>query len=461
MSEFPQENSEPNSLETRPIGRLLLEYSIPAILGMTIVAINQIISTIFIGYGIGSDGIAAMGITFPLSNLLIAFCQIAGTGGPSVCSLEMGRKNIRLAEHTLGQILTVQIATGLFFGITSYVFLTPLLLLFGASTQTLPLAYDYMLWTVLSTPISFVMIALNNSARSSGYPSKALFTSLLCTIINTFLTPLFIFKLHWGMQGAGAALAIAQSAGVLWLLAHFCRSSSALSFRRNTFFPEFAIIRSIVSIGMSPFLLNAGSCLVVILLNRALVTHGGDNAVGAFGIINRVIMLFSMSCVGLGQAMQPIVGYNHGAGRPDRVREALLKTVLTASAFTAIGFLASERCPQLLVKLFTDHDGLTALSIHGLRLCNAALFLVGSQMVTAVYYQSIGRAPLAMLLSLCRQFLFLTPCLLYLPTRFGLEGVWYSLPASDSAAFFVTLLVFALNHRELMPIAGQQQTNKP
>ncbi len=446
---FPDAQKDANELGTLPIGRLLFSYSIPAIIGMTVVSVNQVFSSIFVGYGVGPLGLAAMGIAFPIVSLLIAFCQIAGTGGPAVCSIELGKKNMVRAEQTLGQIVTLQLSLGALFGLCLYFMLEPLLLLFGASKDTLPLATDYMLTIVVTAPVFFLMIGLNNAARSSGYPKKAMITALFSAVTNCILAPLFIFSLGWGMVGAGAALAVSQAVSCLWLVLHFFSRTATLRFRKGTFWPRLALIRPIVSIGMSPFLLNAGSCIVVILINYALFSTGGDEAVGAYGIINRLQMLFSMACFGLGLGMQPIVGFNHGANRPDRIREALARTVLVASLITSSGCLAAELFPFALVGMFTDDPGLAAVAIRGLRISSMCFFLMGCQMIVSVYFQSIGRASLAIVLSLSRQIIFLVPCILLLPGWFGLDGVWYSIPVADFTAAVVTLTVFAFNRKEL------------
>ena len=436
-----------NPLETRPVGKLLLEYSIPAILGMTIASINQIISSVFIGHGVGPLGLTALGITFPLVNLLVAFCQPIAIGGAAICSIALGRKDLPQASQILGQVLVLEIVAGVLFGVGFYFLLDPLLVFFGATKNTLYHAREYMLALIITAPAAFIMIGLNNVMRASGHPRKAMITALFSALVNCILTPIFVFWLNMGMFGAGIAVAIGQGASCFWLLHHFLRSSSVVRFQKGVYRLRGELVKPILAIGTSPFLLNVGGCLVVILLNRGLLTYGGDLAVGAFGIINRILLLFAMACVGLGQGLQPIIGYNLGARRYNRVKLALKYGLFAGVAMTTAGFLAFQLTPGLLARCFTEHADLLTISVNGLRITGAVFFLVGPQIITAVYFQSIGRASIAVLLSVSRQMLFLIPCILFLPRWFGLDGVWWSLPVSDMMAFLLSSFILFWSFR--------------
>lgn len=301
------QNQKANEMGTKGVGRLLLEYSIPAILGMVIVALNQIISSIYIGHGVGHLALAAMAVTFPLVNLLMAFCLLVAVGCAALCSIELGRKDMQKARSMLGHSVLLEIMFGLFFGILFWVFLDPLLMFFGASGETLRYAHEFMMPLVLLSPLSFLMLGFNFLARATGYPKTAMMTALLSSVGIVAFSPVFIFWWGWGMYGAAWAQIAGQAMSVIWLVAHFARRSSLIHFQKDIWKLSSEAFRRIVAIGMAPFLINFCACIVVVIINRALKEHGGDLAIGAFGILNRLLMLFAMSVIGLGQGMQPIM----------------------------------------------------------------------------------------------------------------------------------------------------------
>ncbi|MEG2149902.1 MAG: MATE family efflux transporter [Bacteroidaceae bacterium] len=439
--------NNPHSLGTDNIGKLLLQYSLPAIIGMTITSFYHIIDSIFIGHGVGAMAISGLAITFPLMNLVMAFCTLVGTGGASISSIRLGQKDKRGAIEVVGNVWMLSLVNAAVFGGLSLLFLDPILLFFGASEQTLPYARDFMQVILMGTPIFYTMIGLNNVMRATGYPKKAMLTSLLTVASNIILAPIFIFSFDWGIRGAALATLISQFIGMVWTLSHFFNKQSFVHFTRDCFKMKKRIILSIFSIGMSPFLMNVCACIVVIIINNSLKTYGGDLAIGAYGIINRIMTLFVMVVLGLTMGMQPIIGYNYGAGHVHRVKETLRKGIIVGVSITTIGFLACELFPHAIVGMFTDSKELIKLANTGLRIGIMMFPFVGCQIVISNFFQSIGKARVSIFLSLSRQLIYLLPFLIILPKTWGVEGVWSSMPVSDLLAFFTAVIILIVKRR--------------
>lgn len=429
-------------LETEPIGKLLLQYSIPAIIGMTVTSVYNIIDSIFIGHGVGPLAISGLAITFPLMNLIIAFCTLIGVGGAAISSIYLGQKDDLKATEVLHNVFILCLIAGVCFGGITWYFLDHILVFFGASADTLPYARSFMEVLLLGNPISFLFIGLNNVMRATGYPKKAMLSSLLTVAVNVVLAPIFIFHLDWGIRGAALATLLAQICGLAWVLNHFFRSSSYIHFRKGYYKLKRHIMASIFSIGMAPFLLNVCASGIVIILNHSFKTYGGDLAIGAYGIVNRVATLFVMVVIGLTQGMQPIVGYNYGARHFDRVQQTLKKVIFVAVTITTTGWLLSELMPNYIVAMFSDDRDLNALAEVGLRIAILSFPMVGAQIVITNFFQSIGKARISILLSLARQLLFLVPLLYILPHIGDLHiyGVWGSMPISDTIAFTASVI---------------------
>jgi len=435
-------------LGTDPIGSLLIAYSLPAIASMVVVSLYNIFSSIFIGHGVGALAITGLAVTFPFMNLLLAVCMLVAIGGATVCSIELGAGNPERAAQVLGHNVVLSLLLAFAFALVSLLFLDPILTLFGASPDTLGYARDYMEVILWGAPPGALMIALSHFLRASGYPAKSMLISLLSVGANIALTPFFIFVLKWGIRGAGVATVLSQILALVFLLAHFRNQGSTVHFKPGVFRLRWPVIKSMLSIGLSPFFMNLCACLIVMVINVSLYKHGGDLAIGAYGIVNRLLMLFAMTIMGLTQGMQPLIGYNFGAQRMDRVRQTLVYGLIAATAVTTFGFLAAQFFPAVLARMFTDHPDLIAMSVNGLRHCTALFFLVGAQIVSAGYFQSMGRASIAVFISLSRQLLFLLPGLLFLPDFFGLDGVWISLPVADGLAFTVSMLILRHAYRD-------------
>lgn len=445
---MPDQNN-PHILGTENIGKLLLDYSIPAIIGMTLTSLYNIIDSVFIGHGVGPMAISGLAISFPLMNLVMAFCTLIGTGGATISSIRLGQKDKQGASEILGNVLILCILISVVFGVTALFFLDPILLFFGASEVTLPFARDFMQIILLGTPISYTMIGLNNIMRATGYPKKAMLTSMLTVASNIILAPIFIFYLEWGMRGAGIATVISQFLGMLWILKHFYDKESYIHFQKGLYKLKKRIVLSIFGIGMSPFLMNVCASMVVIIINNSLLHNGGDLAIGAYGIINRILTLFVMVVMGLTMGMQPIIGYNYGAMLLDRVKKTLKYGIITGVTITTAGFIGCELFPHAIVAMFTDNVELTDIAKTGLQLSVMMFPFVGCQIVISNFFQSIGKAKISIFLSLSRQLVYLLPCLLILPTIWGVKGVWSSIPVSDFMAFITAIIILSIHIKKM------------
>lgn len=442
--------NNPHILGEAPIGKLLVEYSIPAIIGMTLTSLYNIIDSIFIGHGVGALAISSLAITFPLMNLLVAFCTLVGVGGATLSSIRLGQKDKKGAEDILGNVAILCVINAIFYGGLAFIFLEPILFFFGASEATLPYARDFMQVILLGSPISYVMIGLNNIMRATGYPKKAMLSYMLTVGCNIILAPIFIFVLNWGIRGAALATICSQFIGMLWVLYHFYSPKTYIRFQRHSMRLKQHIIANIFAIGMSPFVMNVCACCIVIFINNRLLNYGGDMAIGAFGILNRIQMLFVMIVMGITMGMQPITGYNYGAQHFDRVKRTLKLGITAGCIITTLGFIIGELFPSIFVGMFTDNHELTDEATLALRIGILSFPVVGAQIVITQFFQSIGKARISIFLSLSRQLLFLLPGLAFLPPFYGVEGVWFSMPLSDALAFAVAALMLAYHYKKKM-----------
>lgn len=431
--------NNPHVLGTVPIGKLLLQYSIPAIIGMTLTSMYNIIDSIFIGHGVGAIAIAGLAVSFPLMNLVIAFCMLVSAGGSTIASIRLGQKDVNGATEILSHTLSLCLINSIVFGLMSFIFLDDILMFFGASHETLPYARSFMQVILLGTPISYTMIGLNNVMRSTGYPKKAMLTSMVTVFANIILAPIFIFQFEWGMQGAATATVISQSIGMVWVLHHFADKRNMVHFEGNIWRIKRSIVKDIFAIGMSPFLMNVCACAIVIIINNGLQAHGGDMAVGAYGIINRLLTLYVMIVIGLTMGMQPIIGYNFGAQQHERVKRTLRLGIISGVVITSSGFIICELFPHGVSAIFTDNDELINIAVEGIRYGILMFPLVGAQIVISNFFQSIGKAKISIFLSLTRQLVYLLPGLLIFPHFWGLKGIWVSMPVSDGLAFITAM----------------------
>ena len=438
----------PTALGTESIGKLLMQYAVPAIIAMTASSLYNMVDSIFIGHGVGTMAISGLALTFPLMNLAAAFGSLVGVGASTLISVKLGQRDYDTAQRVLGNVFVLNMVLGVAFTIIVMLFLDPILYFFGGSDQTVGYARDYMQIILLGNAVTHLYLGLNAVLRSSGHPQKAMYATIATVVINTILDPVFIYGFGWGIRGAAVATIVAQVISLTWQFKLFSNKDELLHFHRGIFRLKRKIVFDSLAIGMSPFLMNLAACFIVIIINQGLKKYGGDLAIGAFGIVNRLVFIVVMIVMGLNQGMQPIAGYNFGAKLCGRVNKVLRLTIIYATAVTTFGFLVGMLVPDLVVGIFTSDAELTELSVTGLRITVMFFPIIGFQMVTSNFFQSIGMAGKAIFLSLTRQMLILLPCLLVLPQFFGVAGVWYSMPVSDLLASLIALVMLVCQFRK-------------
>lgn len=435
------QNGTINELGTERIGKLLTQYAVPAIIAMTASSLYNMVDSIFIGHGVGPLAISGLAVTFPLMNLAAAFGSLVGVGASTLISVKLGQKDYDTAHKILGNVVSLNFLIGIVFTIITLAFLDPILYFFGASKATLPYARDYMVTILLGNVVTHMYLGLNSVLRSAGHPQKAMLATIFTVVVNTILDPVFIYGFGWGIRGAAIATILAQILSLIWLFKIFCNKNEVLHFHRGIYRLKRVLVENIIGIGLAPFFMNVASCFIVILINKGLKLYDGDLAIGAFGIVNRISFLFVMIVMGLNQGMQPIAGYNFGAKQYHRVNQVMKLTVIAATLITTTGFLVGELMPKLAVSAFTNDETLINISAQGLRIVVMFFPIIGFQMVTSNFFQSIGMARKAIILSLSRQVLILIPCLIILPMFWDAKGVWLSMPISDAAASIIAAIM--------------------
>ena len=433
--------SVPLSLGTEDIGKLLRQYAIPAIIAMTATSLYNITDSIFIGHGVGHMALSGVAITFPIMNLAAAFGSLAGVGAATLLSIRMGQKDYKTANHILGNVLVMNLIMGIAFSVVVLLFLSPILRFFGAGAETLSYAHDFMVIILCGNVVTHLYLGLNALLRSSGNPRKAMMGMIYTVLINLILNPLFIFGFQWGVRGSAFATIISQVIVLGWQMCLFNDKKYFIHWKKGIYKLKKRIVIDSLSIGMAPFLLHAASCFIVILINRQLIRHGSDLAVGAYGIVNRVAFLFITIIIGLNQGMQPIAGYNYGANLSDRVMEVLKKSIFYATVIMFVGFAIMELFPHAVASLFTSEKQLVDIAVPGLRWVFAVYPFIGFQMVSSAYFQSIGKPKKAIILSMTRQVIILIPLLLILPHFWGIMGVWKSLAIADGLSVILAAIL--------------------
>lgn len=430
-------------LGTKPVGRLLLQYAMPAIVAMTASSLYHVIDSIFIGQGVGPLAISGLALTFPFMNLTAAFGAAVGVGASTCISVKLGQKDYSTAQKILGNTVVLNLIIGISLSIICIAFLDPILYFFGASENTIPYARDYMLIILLGNVFSHMFFGMNAVLRTAGKPRHAMYATIFTVVMNVILAPLFIYTFDMGIAGAAYATILSQVMALVWQMKLLTDKRELLHIRGGTFGLEKSIVQNILGIGMSPFAMNVCACVVVIFVNKGLHEYGGDLSLGAYGIANRMAFIFVMITMGINQGMQPIAGYNFGAQRMDRLMLVLKYSMIAATAVTTTGFLVAELVPTLCARLFTSDATLIGMSATAIRIIMVTFPIVGFQMVITNFFQSIGKAKISMLLSLSRQMLFLLPLLITLPLWFGVDGIWWAMPISDTIAALVTLVLMA------------------
>ncbi|KXB84749.1 MATE efflux family protein [Prevotella sp. DNF00663] len=435
-------------LGTQPVGKLLWQYALPAIIAMTAASLYNIIDRIFIGQVVGPMAISGLAITFPFMNLSAAFGAAVGIGSSTAVSVKLGQRDYDSAENILGNTVTLNLMVGCFLTIVCLLFLDPILRFFGASDQTIPYARSFMQIILLGNVFTHMYFGMNAMLRAAGKPQKAMMATIMTVVMNVLLDVVFIWWWHWGIRGAALATVLSQATVLVWQLKLFSNKDELLHLKRGIYRLKESLVRNIIGIGISPFLMNVCTCIIVIFMNNQFVRYGGDMAVGAYGIANSIETVFVMFVMGINQGMQPIAGYNYGALQFDRMLRVLKLSVLAASAITFVGWLVAMFLPQMCARMFTTDLSLIDKAVHGLRITMLVFPIIGYQMVVTTFFQCIGKVKISIFLSLSRQLLFLLPLLAILPQFYDVNGVWASLPASDFIAAVVAAWIMVVYMRK-------------
>lgn len=431
-----QQDNRTKELGTKPIGELLVKYAVPAVVAMTASSLYNMVDRIFIGHipEVGTLSLGGLAVTFPIMNLSAAFGAMVGVGSSTLISIKLGQKDYDTAERVLGNLVSLNIIIGILVGALGLIFIDPLLLFFGASENTLQYAHDYMFIILLGNVVSHLYFGLNSALRSTGHPHVAMSATIATVIINAILDPLFIFSLQLGIKGAAYATVLSQVAALIYVVAVLSNKKDLIHLHSGIYGLRKRIVKNILAIGMSPFAMQLCACLVVILINKGLTKHGGDVAIAAYGIVNSITFLSIMVVLGICQGMQPIAGFNFGAQLPKRVNEVLKKAIILATIIMTLNFILCVFFPQYLVVIFTDDSVLLPLAVRGMRIVCILSPIVGFQIVTGNFFQSIGMAKRSIFMSVSRQLVFLVPFLLIFPEIWGTDGVWMSITAADGVA---------------------------
>ncbi len=435
-----QTTDRARQLGERPVGRLMLHFSIPAISGMLVNALYNVVDRIFIGQGVGSLALAGATVGFPLMLVSMAFAMFVGIGATALISISLGEGKKEYAEAVLGNAFTMLVVTSLSLLVLGLIFLDPLLRLFGASDTIIPFARRYMGTILLGTPFMALGFGMNHMIRGEGNPRMAMTTMFIGAGLNIVLDPLFIFTFGMGVRGAAIATVISQAVSAIWVLSYFIRrGKSHLTFHRANLRIDGAVAGRILALGSAPFAMQLAASVMNAILNNQLQRYGGDIAISVMGIIYSVAMFLLMPLFGLNQGTQPIIGFNYGARKYDRVRKALTLAAVAATVHVMLGYAAISFFPGFFIRLFNaDDPQLIALGTRAIRIFFFMLPVIGFQIVSANYFQATGKPRHAMFLSLSRQVLFLIPLLLILPVFAGLDGIFLAAPIADFSSALVT-----------------------
>ena len=436
-------------LGTKPVGALLWQYALPAMVAMVASSLYNIIDRSVIGQVVGPEAIAGLGITFPFMNLSAAFGAGVGVGASTCISVKLGQKDYATAQHLLGNTVTLNLIIGIAFMVVSMVFLDPILRFFGASDATLPYAREFMQVILAGNAITHMYFGMNAVLRASGKPRHAMYSVLFTVGCNIVLVIMFVWWFRWGIRGAALATVVSQSLALCWQMWLFSRPQELLHLKRGIYKPKADLVRNIVAIGISPFLMQTTSCVIVIFMNNQFVSYGGDMAVGAYSIANSMVMVFFMFVMGVTQGMQPIVGYNYGAQKFDRMMRCLWLSITAGTVILLIGWALSMLFPREISRMFTTDETLLEMSARGLKIDMLMFYVVASQAVITNFFQCIGKVRISIFLSLSRQLFMLLPMAYVFPLFWGLDGVWYSMPASDFCAFAMTIPILMWYLRKL------------
>lgn len=446
-----------NVLAEKPIGSLLMQYAIPAIVAMAASSVYNIIDGIFIGQGVGPEAIMGLALTGPLMSLTAAFGAMVGVGAATLMSVKLGQKDYATAQKILGNVVIMNLTLGIVLGLVLLCFINPILRFFGASDVTLPYARSFMSIILIGNVVTHMYLGLNAMLRSTNRPQKAMFATFGTVILNCVFAPIFIFVLGWGIKGAATATILAQFTMLMWQIRLFSNKNDLIHLSRKIIKLDMRLVRESLLVGLPQFLINLCACLVAAMMTRSLTTYGGDMAVGSFGICNRLILFIVMVVIGLNQGMQPIAGYNFGAKHYDRVLGVLKRALCFGTMITMVGFIIGVFFPRPFVSVFAkDSPELINMASHALS-CMVMMFpIVGIQIVSTAFFQSIGYAQKSIFLSLTRQLIFLVPAIFILPHIFNdpLEGLWHAAPVADGLASVLAITLLLLQVKKFKKLQG-------
>ena len=428
----------PDSLGKDKISALLWKFSLPAIFGMVVNSLYNVIDSIFVGNGVGEIGLTAVTIAFPIMIVMMAFGMLIGVGSGALISIRLGEQNKEGAERILGNACILVVLIAAFLSTTFLLFLDPILMALGAQENVLPYAREFTRIILLGSIFMYIGYGLNNIIRAEGNPRTAMATMLIAAMFNTILNPLFIFVLKLGIAGSALATVLSQAVSAIWVVCHFFSEKSVLKIHVANLYLRKNIVLGIIKIGLSPFLIQVCASANTFLFNYSLLQFGGELAVAAIGIINRVAMLLLMPIFGISQGAQPIIGYNYGAKQYQRVMEALKKAILAAVVFSLAGLVVVEVFPAHIVGLFNGNTELIAIGSGGLRIMLCMLPVIGFQIISSNYFQAVGKAGQAIFLNMSKQVLLMLPLILILPRFFGLKGAWLAGPVADILSSLLT-----------------------
>ena len=448
LTETPQQRLQ--ELGNAVIWKLLLKYSLPAVVGTVVMAIYNIIDSIVIGHAIDDPNVVSgIAVTFPVMNLGTALGMLIGAGAATRISIVMGQNNRHQAEIILGNSVQLTVIIGITYISLFAAFITPILKIFGASPNSLPYAREFMLWILPGMVLMNLTFSYNNIMRATGYPGKAMYTNLIGAGLNAILAPIFLFGFKWGIKGAAIATDISMLVTAFFVMGHFFKKDTTLHFVRGTFRLEWKVIKAILYIGMAPFLINVAGSAINAIVNNSLLYYGGDDAIASVVVFNRFVTIFVMVVIGICQGMQPILGFNYGSGRHDRLFATLRLAIVSAVCVTSIGSLLGAFNPKFIASMFMQDETQITCAVNCLRITTLTFWIVGFQIVGTNFFQSLGMAGKAVFLSLTRQIIFMIPMLLILPPRLGLDGVWGCYPICDFAAAVITAVLLIVQVRKI------------
>ncbi len=430
-----------SQFDNTSISKLLIKFSVPAIVGLLVNALYNIVDRFFIGKmpDVGALALSGIGVTFPITIIILSFAMLVGTGAASRLSIALGEKNETLASKIVGNAFVLNIMFSIILTVLGLLFYKPLLRAFGANDAIVGYAQSYIIYIIIGIIFANTAFAMNSVIRAQGFAKTSMVTLLIGAGVNIILDPILIFGLNMGVQGAGIATLIGQIVSALWTLKFLLGNKATIPLRLKKLKIDWSIALNIFSIGMAPFAMQLASALVEVMFNKNLSIHAGELGIGVFSSINSLIILFLMPVIGINQGAQPILGYFYGAKNHGKVRETYWLAVIISTILCTIGFLGGQFAPRAMLSIFNTNPNFLELGSHGMKILTLMLPVLGFQIISSNLFQAVGKAGIAMFLSLVRQVIILIPLILILPNLFALNGVWFSTPISDGLATLVTI----------------------